>query len=1204
MKFTPEQQAAIELTGRNLTVSAGAGSGKTATLVERIFHLIARPETGCRIDNLLVVTFTRAAAGEMKERLVKRIRDEIQRPGTSPELKLHLEDQLYRLPGASISTIHSFCLDLISSFPNLAGLAPGFELLSEEEARLLRKDFLQEKIAECLEEDSNTGLCLRRLLEMRDPLSGIDMLVSDLTSLHNFLDALVDPEGLLERQRELCDPNSEITREMLAEFLTEKLALMRDSLEPMLAIPPEPLNEKYRPQHAHVEMLAQELDGLMVMEDPLQGLPRFLERVPFPRLSGRRVPDGPLDLQCRAIRDDLNAALKKWAEQLAVFTPEQLGERLTRSATLSLRLLEGPGIEWNEENFRRHIQMRKLTFNHLERIAYRLLHRVEEAGAIRQWYRERFHHVLVDEFQDVNEIQDAIIRAISGDGNGEDPGNRFFVGDVKQSIYAFRQAEPALFLKLLANSAALNAEQPLQADTRIDLVRNFRSNAGLLGEFNLLFEAILRRETSRFDYTDGHAFIPGRPDGKESRRPEFSIHLFNKEDSKSWDEEQEVGCEATFVASRIREMGPPWNDIAILVRSTVGTVRPLLDALEAEGVPTYCDARIGFLSAVEVIEFQSLLQAIDNPFDDMALLATLRGPAFRWEANDLLSLRLQSPGVPYIRALEAASAGSSTSLQEGAHQVLASLDRWKEWASRQGMAEFFANLIDELHLLEGAWVRPGGDQRRLNLEFLIERGHQFDRFSRKGLGEFLRFLKDLIDNGDDIAPPSPVAEGADVVRLMSIHKSKGMQFKVVFLPFLGKGFNEQTVRSSLLFDRRLGLSCKTPDVTTEDETPPMLYTIFQDRLRRNQRAEELRLLYVALTRAEEAVCLSGRTKLDGAAPSGVSPTRVLSAPSPVHWIKDHAADRFPGADWTRGGTAHDGIASLHLYFEEELKALASGQPGPGAAEEDRQADPLIVKGLRRAHERIRAHELAQPPRPLRAKVSVSELKRAYDAARDSETPPFAAPPDPAEPRRLPPLLDEPTEPGSTARGLAVHRFLAVCDMTSLARGDVRLTGERDRLVHEGLLSPEEAALVSLKDLHWFLNSDLGKRVLAGAATLERERPFTCRVSSEEIDPGRPGEIVIVQGVIDLLLRTGDGWVLIDFKTDRCGERGERINDLVRTYSSQLCLYKLLMERTVHEPVVESWLVFLQGRECRKVDDSLDAGDAWRGIIQAGALLSE
>lgn len=188
MEFTDEQRAAIGLTGRNLAVSAGAGSGKTATLVERIFHLIADPDAGCRIDNLLVVTFTRAAAGEMKERLVRRIRGEIQEPGLPTRTRTHLEDQLYLLPGASISTIHSFCLDLISSFPNLAGLAPGFELLAEEEARLMRKDFLQAKIAECLEEEGPTGSCLRRLLDVRDPLSGMDSLVANLTELHNFLD--------------------------------------------------------------------------------------------------------------------------------------------------------------------------------------------------------------------------------------------------------------------------------------------------------------------------------------------------------------------------------------------------------------------------------------------------------------------------------------------------------------------------------------------------------------------------------------------------------------------------------------------------------------------------------------------------------------------------------------------------------------------------------------------------------------------------------------------------------------------------------------------------------------------------------------------------------------------------------------------------------------------------------------------------------
>lgn len=1203
MEFTDEQRAAIGLTGRNLAVSAGAGSGKTATLVERIFHLIADPDAGCRIDNLLVVTFTRAAAGEMKERLVRRIRGEIQEPGLPTRTRTHLEDQLYLLPGASISTIHSFCLDLISSFPNLAGLAPGFELLAEEEARLMRKDFLQAKIAECLEEEGPTGSCLRRLLDVRDPLSGMDSLVANLTELHNFLDAVVDPEALLEVQRELCDPASPTTRALLADFISDILTRIRESLAPMLALDEASLNPKYREQYEHARALALRLDEMLEGAIAIEALPPLAGELPFPTLSRKRMPDSDSDLECRALRDGLMKKAREWADHLAGFDPRTLAQRLTRSADLSLHLLAGPGLAWNEENFQRHLRMRKLTFNHLERIAYRLLYIVDEHPAIRGWYRERFHHVLVDEFQDVNGIQDAIIRAISAAGTGDDPGNRFLVGDVKQSIYAFRQAEPALFLSLLANSATHGQEDTGTADTRIDLVRNFRSNARLLGEFNRIFETLLRRETAGFDYTDGHAFIPGRPPAADRREPALSIHLFSKDDSKAWAEEQDIGLEATFVASQIRKMGPPWNDIAILVRSTVGTVGPLLDALEAEGVPTYCDARIGFLTAVEVIEFQSLLRAIDNPFNDMALLGTLRGPAFRWPEDDLLTLRLHAPREPFIRALEVAIQDSDHPLSAPSRHVIDCLDRWKEWASRQGMAEFFGRLMDELHLLEGAWVRPGGDQRRLNLEFLIERGRQFDRFSRKGLGEFLRFLQDLIDNGEDIAPPSPVADGAEVVRLMSVHKSKGMQFKVVFLPFLGKRFNDQNLNRPFLFDRRLGLSCKTPDITTEDDSDPLLHTLFRERQRNHHRAEELRLLYVALTRAEEAVCLSGVGRLDGPTISGITPARVLSAAAPLNWIMDFAAGRFPGANWDRDGEiAREGIASLHIHRQADLDSLAAASTANSAAAATGGEPPLAM--FREAHERIAAHESSTLAAPLRAKVSVTELKRAYDAARDAETPPYHSPSDAGEGGALQAIVDRETEPGGPVRGLAVHRFLATCDMAAIARGERRLTEERDRLVEESILSPEEAALVSLKGIQWFFNSDLGKRVLSRAAFLERERPFFCRLASGDIAPGRPGEVIVLQGVVDLLLPEEEGWTLIDFKTDRCGEAGERIDHLVSGYSSQVRLYELLVEKTLGVPVRQSWLVFLQGRENRRVNASMDTAEAWKKIVRAGALLED
>lgn len=1204
MKFTPSQQAAISITGRNLAVSAGAGSGKTATLIERIYRLVTNPHEPLRIDQLLVVTFTRAAAGEMKERLVARFRAAIADKSLDLKLRTHIEEQLYLLPGASISTIHSFCLDLITSFPNLAGLAPGFELMSVEEARLLRREFLAGKIEEALGGDSDTATCLRRLLAVRDPLSGIDTLVRQLEALHGFLDALVDHEGLLQRQEMLADPANPVTTQLLEQYIGQMLDQATEKIAPLLQFDPNTLNVKYREQYEHLAAIA----ALLAQPVAFSALPELAAKMSLPTLSRKKMEDGDEDLRFKDLRTGVMDTLRDIRGQLATLDPASLPTLLQLSADLSLQFLRGPGVEWNHEHFQMHLRLRKLTFSHLEKISYDLLYLNAEAPRIREWYRERFREVLVDEFQDVNEVQNAIIGAISreaGDGVG---GNRFLVGDVKQSIYQFRQADPTLFLELLENSFPHGEADLLPIDTRIDLVENFRSAPRLLVEMNTLFAQLLRRETAGVDYTRGHAFIPGRKDPHPDRATAFSLHLMDKQISAEWEDEQDTLAEAALVADLVQKAGPPWRDHTILLRSTRGSAAALVDALSSQGIPVYCEARIGFLTAVEVIEFQSILRAISNPFHDMSLLGMLRGPAFRWSDGELLQLRMISREKLYIQLLEDAAAGDHP-LASRAQHVLDTLATWQEWATRQGMADFFSHLMDDIDLLDSASARPGGDQRRLNLEFLLERGRQFDRFSRKGLDEFLRFLDDLIDNGEDFAPPSPLSEDADVVRIMTIHGSKGMQFPIVYVPFLGKRFNEEDLKSPFLYDRRIGLASSVSDQPMEEGETPLLHTLLRGRLRRNMIAEELRLLYVALTRAREAVHLVGTAdrmeNLNALSRSGPIPSpRILSARCALDWLLDHAAVRFPDADFTRSGiVAEDGIASLSIHRGEQLAALQQDFIGDGTREAPEPPSRETVARFDEAIRRIDSLQAMDPATLLRAKVSVTELKRSYEASRDPDTPPYHAPlGEETREIELPPLLRGEAPASGAQRGQAVHRFLANCDLPALARGDRRLTEERDRLVAEDVLTPADAALVSLPGIQWFLNCEVGKGVMRNAARVERERSFIVGIDSRDLDQNREGDIVILQGVADLLHPVEKGWVLIDFKTDYCGEQGEKIPALTRGYTPQLWLYRLAIERTLGQPVVESWLVFLHGRENKLVPPAEREEEAWREIIRAGAIL--
>lgn len=1222
MNLTPEQQTCIDVVDRDLIVSAGAGAGKTATLIERLYSLLASTDSSCSLDEILVVTFTRAAAEEMRSRLAGRLRAAVTDDSLPSALRDHLEEQLFLLPRAPISTLHSFCLSLISAYPEEVGLAPGFDLMSEEEARLFRRDFFEEKIEETLESPEPIGAALRRLLEEADPVAGAASIQSDLLGLLAFLDSLPYPEKYIDKCLELLVPGEEPLADsplgrLLSRHVSEWLRDLLGNLEQGLSFDPQYLNENLAPQWTWLYAKAEDIKDYLARGAPLDELDTIIEECKFPRLSSRKVPVSEQDEAFREVRDDLNGIVKKAAEALVPFLPENLEADAYSCAFLLKTLLHEAGIGWGRELFDRHLAARRLTFSHLERLAVRILRGEDEALTdIARLYRDKFRFVLVDEFQDINDVQDLIIRSISRGQSGDCGGNLFAVGDVKQSIYEFRLADPTLFLDTYHAAADYSDAMAPGVAARINLGRNFRSAWLLLEEFNQLFSLLLREKTIGLEYSPHHAFSPGRGEKQnEARPPVYTMHILSKEiEGGDSEEGEDLSAEAQYVANLVASIGPPWRDICILLRSAAGKATELVESLSRLDIPTFSDSRAGFLTAVEVLELQAILRCIYNPYDDIALLSVLRGPAFRWNEDELLELRGVDRSAFFIDNLEAMARTGNSGLSSRAAVFLETLARWQRESAHQSMADLITLLFDELHLLDRAAVRPGGDQRRLNLVYMHDRARQFDRFLTKGLGAFLQFIEDLIENDEDFSPPSPLPAGADVVRIMTIHKSKGQQFPIVITPYLGTKFNETGLNSKFLFDRHTGGATKIRDVASELDCNPPLYEAIRSIRRRNERGEELRLLYVAQTRAREAVYMVGTSKdpekkLDQAASRArnplPSPAEVLSANCPLDWIYMLLPRRFDtferGDDAIR---ARDGIASLHIAKSSEAvytDAVA------GKREEPMESPGAeTIAAFQQAMGRIqRLAERAEPPR-IRAKISVTEAKRAFDSTRDPETPPFRLPSGANVesidwlPEALKPRIDK---RGGAERGQAIHRFLALCDLERLSRVETRLSEELERMQTEHLLSPEHAALVNLHDIAWFLNSDLGKRLRGAAGPLHRERAFTIRIDSDELAGTDSSEPVVLQGVIDLLFQgEGEGWVIIDYKTDYCGENGERVAGLVEGYTPQLQLYRLLVERTLGDRVKDAWLVFLNGRKAVRVAEAAPGEIPWHKVVEAGAVI--
>ncbi len=1219
MKFTDHQQRAIQVNDRDLILSAGAGAGKTAVLIEKVYHLLSSGEEPCSLDELLIVTFSRAATTEMKSRLAQRLRGALQEESLRPDLQRHLEEQLYNLPRAPISTIHSFCLTVIGAFPEEAEIAPGFDMMSEEEARLYHRDFYETKLEETLEREDATGKAFRALMEQLDPVRARGQLLGYLLDFHNFLQGIPRHEEFAEKCRAMPSaPEGENhpANSLIRQYLLEKAAEARSVLACALSFPQDQLNRRYADVYTVFKEIDRTLERFSESRDPDGELAGAAEKMKPPRLSSKgNKDDGELDDRFEAYRKKANDAVKATGALFERFAPEYRKADLASAAGLVNALVDEVILSWEPELFRQHCELRRLTFAHLEKIALKILLSPEgEATDAARILRQQYRHILVDEYQDVNDVQESILTAIArppGTGRG---GNLFVVGDVKQSIYEFRQADPTLFLDRYTRSPDFVPRLDPGEGARLSLPENFRSHDALLREFNQLFFRLLQKDTIGLDYTGSQQFTPGtRPENPDRRAAGLEFHVLPKEvssqDNQDEEEEDSEEREARYTAEMIQRLGPPWRDICVLLRSKT-SVPALLEALSVAGVPAYCDARIGFLSAVEVLEFQALLKAIYNPFDELALLAALRGPAGRWSEEELLELRLVDRRGLLINNLRAVARDSNSPIADRSARFLESLEHWQHESRRRSMADFFSLLYNELHLLESASVRPGGDQRKLNLLHLQRQAREFDRFHYKGLGKFLQFLEDLIANDQDISPPSPLPEDADVVQIMSIHKSKGMQFPIVVCPFLGREFNPAGLNRPFLFDRRHGIAPKFRDVKEPGENP-VLYDVFRHLQKNRERGEDLRLLYVALTRAQEAAYLVGSTKAPAATflehqnritagrPSAVD---VLSAKCFLDWVLGHAASRLPVVTEKEDGLeAKDGLAAFRLY-----------ETAPPPEQQDQEGDDKRRKPsaeelapYHAASERIEALWTQEEAAQVRAKISVSEAKRAYDALRDAETPPLHLKSKSSKGRIdwLPNILKpSAAKKSGTERGRAVHRFLALCGLERLSRGEVRLSDEVDRLQKEGLLTAEWAEAIDLEEIAWFLNGDLGKRVRSKIGILHRERPFTVRIATKELGIAGEEGSVILQGVVDLLFEEEDGWILIDYKTDYCGPDGGKAEELARSYEPQIQLYRLAVGRALGVSVKESWLVFLQGRRAIACEETADPAAAWARVVEAGAVI--
>lgn len=1243
--FTEKQQQVIDERNCNLLVSAAAGSGKTAVLVERIVKMICDKEHPVDIDRLLVVTFTSAAAAEMRERVSNAINDRL---SAEPENE-HLQRQATLLHNAQITTIDSFCLSVLRNQFHTIGLDPGFRIGDEGEVKLLRADVL----AEVLEE--------QYALENPEFLSAMDYFstgsrddaVEDIVGrLYDFAMSNPFPEEWLEQRR--GDYSTRAAEEgarfeelpWVQELLEETARLVRDCAEKLREarrICEEPDGPYFYGEllEREEEMIEGLLDGCEMPEVNFDELAADFGALKFDRLPSKK--DDSVNVLKRELAKNLRTEAKETLNGLreAYFfqTREQILSRMqvcerAVGALIDLVLVfkEAYDAKKREKNL--------LDFDDVEHLALSVLVCRTEDGKTEPTqtaleYRSFFREIMIDEYQDSNLVQEYLLSAISGESEGR--FNRFMVGDVKQSIYKFRLARPELFLEKYQQYAQ-EERQGQKTAKKIDLHQNFRSRREVLESTNGVFAHMMGEAVGGIVYDDQAALHLGADYPEPEREGENDTELLLFQTGDKPDELSVKEQEAYGVAARIKELlrtfqvtrrGPEgvslrkvsYRDIVILLRTTSGWDEVFKRVLEEQGIPVHMTSRTGYFAAGEVQELLHFLRVLDNPLQDIPLYGALHSWLGGFSDEEIALIRADGKREAYLydalcRFPQQEAAQAQLTLREKAQSFCRMVDRYRRMASYLSVQELLQTILRETDYLHYVAVKPDGSKRRANVEMLLVRAAAYEKSSYFGLYHFLRYMEQLEKYEVDYGEAGLLDENADVVRLMSIHKSKGLEFPVCFVCGLSKRFQTRDSSAHLVVDMDAGIGVDYVNPELRVRGRDVRRKVIADKLRRDNLAEELRILYVAMTRAKEKLILTGTLKSAEKTAMSLLPLRAreelllpyerfLSASSFLDLVLAALAQNQCMDEFYEGGAVPVESGNPHyldqLFFKVRL--LPWEESVEEALEERLARDVLNRRLLLSDEKRDTDAELMtymsecfsyryphENLATLYTKTTVSELKKAglHEA---EEAPAVLYEEEPVVPY-LPRFIKNDESVSGTQRGTSFHKVMELLDfaafqkLTDMSREgtpsreetDGFLQRELERMSAAGKLPEEYRAAVSAEKLALFLQSSAAARMARAAQNgrLHKEQPFVLGIPANRLKEEFPeSETVLVQGIIDVFFEEEDGLVVLDYKTDAVKTAGE----LVQRYRVQLDYYAQALEQIYGRPVKEKIIYsFKLGRE--------------------------
>lgn len=1289
MAWTEAQQRVIDTRNKNLLVSAAAGSGKTAVLVERIISMISEGDDPIDIDHLLVVTFTNAAAAEMRERIGKAIEKKLI---AQPD-NLHLQKQMSLLQSAQITTIHSFCLYVIRNYFHRIDLDPAFKIAEESEITLMKSDVLSEILERWYEEGSED---FHAFIESYS-YSKSDTPVEDLIlQLYSFSMSDPWPKEWLKDKRRLFELDSLEALEQ-TEWMKELLQYVSTVLGDLLALNAKALsitNEADGPKAYQTALLSDRslLEKLQEAES-YEAYSVLFSGISFDRLSSKREEgvDPEKKERIKELREEVKKGLKDLASQLFFQSPAEMLKDLQAVKEI-VHVLFQLTEEFMDEFARKKEEKNLIDFNDLEHFALKILIEEEEKvpSSAALELSELYEEILIDEYQDSNMVQETILQSISRERLGSP--NRFMVGDVKQSIYKFRLAMPEIFMEKYETYS----QEPITEDgacnyyQRIDLDRNFRSRKVVLDYVNDIFEQIMQKNVGGIVYDEAASLKYGdlyqenlsqEEKSRVAKDVEFILVTEEELDTlsskgESGYEEQgnkdpvsetvnELGAskedpeeaqytkrelEARAIARKIRELTDPdtgmlvydkelkanrpatKKDIVILLRSMSGWSEVFVNTLMAEGISAYADTGTGYFQTLEIMTLLNVLRIIDNPRQDIPLTGVLYSPIVGLTSTELAIIRAAHRGVSMYSAVTLyAKEAEAGDLKEKLVNFLETLGEFRAMVNHKPIHELIQLVLDRTGYHYIVMAMPGGERRKANIDMLITQAVRFEKGSYSGLFHFIRYIEKLHKYEVDFGEAATSGEQDDTVRIMSIHKSKGLEFPIVFVAGMSKQFNTQDLRSKIVLHSELGVGPEYIDAKLRTKVPTLLKRVIQKKVQVENLGEELRVLYVAMTRAREKLILTGYlNKLEELKGRDFSYFELLSAKSYTDLVLPAMFNKMGNCpqpqelpyQWQVDRMRITVISHKELLVEEVKRQLFLLQDKERLLKYT--SEEVYHSELREEiNKRLKYSYPYLEDANLKVKMTVSELKKLgqfvdeeqsvnlYEEPAKSNESDIASKKEmmnsseaganqyKIQAGKLSELDwafseiaeqaedDEATVPAfirgqetrvsGTERGTLYHRVLELLDLDRVRSKD-DLQKELDRLVEMRRLTASEISMLKKDYIYKFAVSEVADRMRRAKeqGKLYKEKQFVFGIPAAEIYHNSTSkELILIQGIIDVFFEENGELILLDYKSDLVQSEEE----LKRRYQVQLRYYRRALEQILKKPVKEMIIYSLpMGRE--------------------------